>query len=409
MSSRILEIKLEPIGKFFFGREVVFGGDGTADPRRRSYLVRTADLPQQTSLLGMLRQEVLTRNNALLPPSASAEQRNRATELVGDVGFDAARTPNSFGVIRGLSPLLIGDEAGNRWQPHPLDDEVGRDGDPLRWKGTETETGSGKGGYTLENFDPKHDLSTQFASGTSKKSLEDFFTSTSQVGIKVTNRQRWRAPRPGQTEEEFNQEGMFRQTFARNGVSAYANAANDLNSGPRYHFILRVEVDDSDVQNYRPLSDTVVNMGGEKSTFKMTVFEVKEGSLDGLFVAPQYHKSIPEVPQGMSRVLLLSDTYIAKETIEKLGGFVVAKTRPFRFFTTELGKTRNFFLVNHRYDKARKQGTYDSKGRSQSRRFTLLERGGIILLPADKVTELKYLIESETAFHQIGYNYCTAL
>ena len=48
-------IKLTPLDAFFFGDENTFGMDNT------SYYVRSRKLPQQTSLLGLLRYELLKK------------------------------------------------------------------------------------------------------------------------------------------------------------------------------------------------------------------------------------------------------------------------------------------------------------------------------------------------------------
>jgi len=122
---KILEITLTPRGCFFFGQEIVFGGAKGEDERRRSYLVHSGLLPQQTSLLGALREAILRRNNALLPPQGSGT-KSRASELVGPKSFTLRETDQSFGAIRKLSPVAIREKDGLTWQPHPQDDVIGK-------------------------------------------------------------------------------------------------------------------------------------------------------------------------------------------------------------------------------------------------------------------------------------------
>ena len=55
-------IKLTPLGEFFFGGDVTFG-----KANKRSYYVQSRRFPQQTTLLGMLRYELLKKNNLLSP------------------------------------------------------------------------------------------------------------------------------------------------------------------------------------------------------------------------------------------------------------------------------------------------------------------------------------------------------
>ena len=60
MSKRYL-VKLTPTGKFFFGGDMRFGTDGK-DGDFSSYIIESSMLPQQTSLLGMMRFLLLSNN-----------------------------------------------------------------------------------------------------------------------------------------------------------------------------------------------------------------------------------------------------------------------------------------------------------------------------------------------------------
>ena len=99
--------QLKPLGEFFFGGEATFGpGDN------RHYFVRSNLLPQQTSLLGLLRHELLKSDpsvfdlvaDRIINPAAAAK-------LVGSQGFDGI-TDAPFGIIEGLSPIFLLDQNG---------------------------------------------------------------------------------------------------------------------------------------------------------------------------------------------------------------------------------------------------------------------------------------------------------
>lgn len=53
-------VRLTPVGSYFFGGETTFG-----DGKNQNYLVRSCILPQVSAVLGVLRYEILRRNNLL--------------------------------------------------------------------------------------------------------------------------------------------------------------------------------------------------------------------------------------------------------------------------------------------------------------------------------------------------------
>ena len=98
--------ELTPLGEFFFGGEATFG------PENRHYYVRSNLLPQQTSLLGLLRHELLKSNpQAFDLVTDRIRDKTAAAELVGSQGFDGS-TDKAFGIIEGLSPVFLLDEKG---------------------------------------------------------------------------------------------------------------------------------------------------------------------------------------------------------------------------------------------------------------------------------------------------------
>ncbi len=54
-------IKLTPVDQFFFGGNITFGENKAT----QNYLVRSEKYPQQTTLLGMLRYQLLKTNSLL--------------------------------------------------------------------------------------------------------------------------------------------------------------------------------------------------------------------------------------------------------------------------------------------------------------------------------------------------------
>ena len=399
-----LKITLLPLGRFFFGGEVVFGGDNAQGERSRSYLVHSRIFPQQTSLLGMLREQLL-RQNGLLAPYDSKKKKEEAIQLVGKRGFginqikDAAvQQARSFGCIRQLSPLFLMDETGILYQPIPLDDNKGKNDQSLKWNIEE-------GHVLLENFDPKNGLGLRFAPESHKnnpQSIEDFFVEQHQVGITVTNRLNWRADR------KDNKEAFFKQSYYRNGNSTYATSLKDLNSNKQYAFSFWVEVDTEILSQFQPLKDAIVTLGGERSSFKMKVETVKNSDDFSDQIFNVKYRCNNELNDEYNRILLLSDTYLPKNEIKSNALFVVANTIQFRFFTTDLEETTHFYQLKRGNDKTpleEVENGWKKNGRRQSKLYTLMEKGGVLLVKKDQVDTVLQSIKKQSAFLQVGYNY----
>ncbi|MCI5056451.1 MAG: hypothetical protein MRY83_10110 [Flavobacteriales bacterium] len=394
--SEILKITLTPMSRFFFGGEIVFGRSGAQDKRRRSYLVHSNIFPQQTSILGMIREQLLRQNN-LLSPWDSKEKKERAKRLIGNTGFGikltspghrALKTSESFGFIKELSPLLLEDHNGNLLQPVPLDDGTGKEGESLRW--------SKKNGFlTLVNLDTKRGLPLHFAppSGSSI-SASSFFEKQQQVGITVTNRNKWREDRAN------DKEAFFRQSFFKNRNSELATLNGKGQSEYAFTFWIRVSTGFKQ-HGYLELSDAHVKLGGEGSTFSMKVEKADYADrLDNFLFPVAYRKNVTP-PEGYRRLLLLNDTYIPAHILKENDVFPVANTASFRFFSTTLEGTTNFHLLSKEESTAKWKKT----GKKQSKKYTLLSRGGVLLIPEDKADLVKKEITEQTAFRQIGYNY----
>lgn len=95
-------IELTPLSDFFFGGEATFGQDAN-----RHYFVCSNLWPQQTSLLGMLRYEILKSEPLVFDSSQDAiTDKTKAAELIGSQGFDGLHE-EPFGIIEGLSPVFL--------------------------------------------------------------------------------------------------------------------------------------------------------------------------------------------------------------------------------------------------------------------------------------------------------------
>jgi len=92
-------ITLEPLTPFFFGGENTFG-EG-----KINYFARSNYLPQQTTLLGMLRHELLIQNDLI----GTDPKLNDWNSLIGENSFQKLNNQyiDDFGAIKNISPVFL--------------------------------------------------------------------------------------------------------------------------------------------------------------------------------------------------------------------------------------------------------------------------------------------------------------
>ena len=95
-------ITLEPMDVFFFGGEKTFNSGGGTE-----YFAKSTPCPQQTTLLGMLRKEILIVTGLFKSNfKYSSEERKNMEKAIGRSGFVVGRD-NDYGVVKGISPLFL--------------------------------------------------------------------------------------------------------------------------------------------------------------------------------------------------------------------------------------------------------------------------------------------------------------
>lgn len=113
-------VKLTPLGKFFFGGDMSFkSGREKEDENYVSYIIHSSTMPQQTSLLGMLRFLLLSSNEELFDKAGQhiIEDKtgqdiikNEVKKLIGERSFSVdskAHVSKDFGYIKSLGPCFL--------------------------------------------------------------------------------------------------------------------------------------------------------------------------------------------------------------------------------------------------------------------------------------------------------------
>jgi len=280
-------IKLEPLTPFFFGGEETFG-DGDS----KNYFVKSNKFPQQTTLLGMIRKELLIQKR-IIKKKYNEDERKNLIDLIGNKSFDiSSEEKQDFGIIENISPLFLSDKDNNIYYKAPFAKGYKFNPNPS------IKTNLSEKVYFSDKYNPKDGLNEEYISFENSKDnikLEEIFKEDVRTGI---NKQKKMQEKSNEKENS-----LYKQI--------YYQFDNKKDNKFYFSFIL-------DLNSDFELKDSIVYMGAERSAFKMTV------SLN-----------IPELkPENDKNYLyLLSDAYV-NEKIYNYCDFVITKTVDFRNIKT---------------------------------------------------------------------------
>ena len=367
------KITIRPVDTFYFGSEKKFN---PADTTESNYLVESLKVPQQTSVLGMLRFALLKR---MIKTTNSYQ--NKEKDLIGENSFDAKSL--KYGVIEKLSPVFIeknGDlyvESGLNYQRYQNKDT--KDLYPVQLELTSI-TGIAKTSvdksnivYFFSNYDPKqnlaHYLTIKGAHNTPVSNIIPY-----DYIIKECQQPGNRKDRTGKT----NLEGYYKQTKFRmeEGFSycVYIQSPENLLDG-----------------------DFFATLGGDQSLFKI---EIKKEKDSNIFPGNPEAKSQKGIVKLISHAFLntLNNTY-----------FSFLETTDFRYLRTKYGETDSeryasiYTLRDQTWDKTNNQYNPQSlKIPKMSKPIRLVSKGSVFYCE-DVESFVKHL--NNTAYQAIGYNY----
>ncbi len=301
------KVTLKPLDWFFFGGEQSFGNE-----ENQSFIARSRRYPQQTSILGMVRYQLLKQNGLLLTGNKEWDSRRTAERdnLIGKDSFYIESTKKqSFGAILSISPVFI-QENNQQLMPMPLSHGMNfsRETEYIWMNGTKYEnmvTSVSPIGNLYDNYGKliAENNSLKKINATNLDDADGLILSTMQIGITKAE------------SGDDNLKGFYKQETLR-----FKN--------PDTLFVFYLELE----EGYK-LEDGIVYMGAERSCFHMHV----ERSEESIF--------IPEHPSGS--ILLLSPTYIDdRSVLDRYSFFQLSNTISFRSLRTvvdtdsETGKIR---------------------------------------------------------------------
>jgi len=376
-------IELTPLADFFFGSEATFGqGDN------RHYYVRSKLWPQQTTLLGMLRYELLkSEPKAFDVAKDEIIDQDKATALVGPQGFNGAMD-TAFGLIEGISPVFLLNPEG---VPYFLRSRAFLEHSEKTWLGK-------KAGFKANNLLAKANEPAQ---------VDGY-----QLNRRYQNKKGETIEEPYDGKvyfEEFlmSQNGKFvplKEVFIKihkTGNRKEYNGASDdsgffkqdlyqLKSGWRFAFLVELTKDfPTDFGTERK-----VQIGAERRLFRLSahvptavfrdiVFEQNcFKGFDNLY-GPDEEAINPE----LSQVVLLSDASVVP-AINNMADFASTESVSFRHLNANLDNPNKLWTQHHT---------------PKSSLYHLLQRGSVLYAKDPNVIETE--LKKAAAFRRIGYNY----
>ena len=347
-------ITLTPMGKFFFGGDMTFSTNGK-ETDYTSYIIRSSNFPQQTSLLGMLRFLVLRNDKSVFDCSSqSITDRDNAKDLIGANSFELSGIESDFGVIKNISPCFIqAKKDGDKWTTLSLEPKASKikidfsNFSKAMLNGVEID-------IPQSDYDPKkeneYDTCYLFEDGKKQIKESDIFIQDISNGIN-------RDIHTGKTDDN----ALFKQISYRMG------------EGFRYAFYAEV-----DLERFKDYDGQMVSVGADNSQFIIGISECD--------------KQKKEIQEGKV-VTLLSPAYLTEEDIKTVR-FAITETIPFRCMKTQTVSVESY---NKRY----KKGVM-----GYSEKLSLYASGSVFYFKTETdASAFTNKLKAHADFYQIGYNH----
>jgi len=365
----IKKITLTPLDKFFFGGENFFNTeDGVF------YFQASRDFPQQTTLLGLIRHQILLQNNLMkggkIDPSKSADT------WIGAQSFDASNTSPNFGKIIRLSPAFIS-KAGVRlqayWRAKIEVEAPDSTEEKKKYKIIEQDFSFSELSFKasfygkaeqdiilIENYTEKQGIEYGYKNTVTGKQLtyKDVYDTNEEAQIGIDKQSRIKKNSSGTVISDDDAKGFYKFKYCR--------------LKPDFAFSFYVELDNSVT-----LEDALITMGKERSGFNMKVENVNDNTLQNAQI------------QAGSKIVLLSDALVKNEIYDHCD--------------TIISDTISFKNIKNTVS-----GTTNHAGKpTWSNRLNLLKRGSILQISKSANVEHVKTLLNQANFQNIGYNYYT--
>jgi len=361
---KIYKVTLKPLDWFFFG------GESTLDNGvKQSYIAHSEVFPQQTTLLGVLRYQLLKQKGWLWGKEHDEKpSRSDVDSLIGENSFSMEDVNQKFGRIKCLSPVFIEEDKNERvsnpFYPVPLTKDY-----RLTFDSNVSVYLNGQMKKYLINdnntFDPKKYSNYIRYQGKDGRELviDDIFVPRIQIGITKNTDY-------GQ-EEDDDKNRFFKREMLKFKTDEFC-------------FAFYVELDEE-------LKNDYVFLGAERSCFKMNV----EPQVDATGVCQIYLDNHPSKSER-GRIELLSPTYI--ENLDALNDIC-------DFHWSYQSQFRNLAMVKDGRGKLNSGAiSYNRKETS----FHFLSAGSVLFFEESERGRVEDLL-NDKHLQDIGYNYFNSM
>ncbi|KAE9633438.1 hypothetical protein GND95_09375 [Defluviitalea raffinosedens] len=377
--------RLKPIGNYFFGNERYFKfiNEENQDNRNKAqnYIVSSNLLPQQTTLLGMLRKEILIQSDCYKQKwGYSIEDKVKIKKLIGPSGFKIDEEREQyFGVIESISQIytykdncfytivpkdhIIHDKKKDK---EKVIKKVNEYYTPFKTSVKERVRVSfnlyEKNIPVLQGYDPKDGLSNDWMDISNGKIVPfgEIFATDKRIGIEKGE--------AGKTKED----------------SLFKTISYRLKNNYEFAFFINLS-DEMEEDLKRKFSDnfqTIVYMGADQTAFKLTISPSQKEEEKRLM--EKYRSLIKK--DNVNKVVLLSDTYVDHRIYDDCD-FAITETIDFR----------NIYVI---HDKECEKA--NSRLKKIDKKYCFIKRGSVFY--TSDVEKLLNHINQNRNLIKIGYN-----
>lgn len=336
-------IRLKPIGSFFFGNE---RGFGFVENKNEHYIVKSNYIPQQSSILGMMRKELLVRKGLLKSDWDYSGKEREIHELIGEKGFNISSDEQSFGAIKSISPIFLM-EGSKAYITTPFDHM--NDGVNLYHPFELGETIKSCCGYikALKHYSAKRGIFDGWMDVESDEviSSDEIYTTDERIGIQKNQK--------GGTDEQ----AYFKMVYKRFEKD--------------YEFSFYFDLDDRFDVN---LENNIVFVGAKNSAFYMKAEKVEQG-----------FSALAKGIKTRDRLILMSDTLVDEEILNRVN-FSISDTVDYRNMAP----------------RSSSEPIKYSKNQKIQYKYNLWKRGSVVF--SDNIEELARMIDSKKNMIKAGYN-----
>jgi CRISPR-associated protein Cmr3 len=373
--NKIYLVTLTPLSEYFFGGKKIFfkknsNEINSSKKEEKYYFVKSEKFPQQSSLLGMIRKEMLIKNNLFKNSNDySKEEKEAIVKIIGKESFCFKKEDQNFGKIKKISPIFIMDE--NLYIKTPLDflpskenSETGNNNEIFSLNKNKKflvnyDKDNSKEFYLLEKYDDKKGLNNSYINlkTLSQKEENEIFKEKIKSYVNLLN-----STNRVNKEEDNNY---------------YMIQKYEMCKKLKFAFYLELETEES-FDKY----ENIVYLGGENSYFKISFIEEKEESE----IEELINKKLSKLEKYMgcnehfSKIYLISSTFIDKDIYNENVEFAIAKTTNFKNFNSN----NNSFNFENR---------------------ELLSSGTVLYVKNQNIEKLEKELNSYENAKKIGFNY----